>query len=52
MELNSFSRADKANQINLGLQPLQKLTAEFSSISAFFTKLFSRAAKAAKIAGL
>jgi hypothetical protein len=36
---HDFSRADKANQINVGLQPLQKLLSAIRSSKALFRSL-------------
>jgi hypothetical protein len=36
---HDFSRADKVNQINGGLQPLQKLLSAFRQSKAFFRSL-------------
>jgi hypothetical protein len=41
---HDFSQADKAHQIDVGLQPLRKPIVELPSSRAFFRILFSRAA--------
>jgi hypothetical protein len=40
---HDFSRADKANQINVGLQPLQMSLPVIPPSVDFFSKMFSRA---------
>jgi hypothetical protein len=40
---HDFSRADKANQINVGLPPLKKFLSAFRLPKAFFRSLFSPA---------